>query len=83
MPLSGEYAPSPLDWLREQADTYMKSGVTEGNTAAGKAGHPATVGATGKLLRKTPADARRARRPVRRDRRPSLGSAEKGLVPTS
>lgn len=50
MPLSGEYAPSPLDWSREQADTYMKSGGTEGTQLQGK---PVILLTTGKL-RKTP-----------------------------
>lgn len=54
MPLSGEYAPSPLDWSREQADTYMKSGGTEGTQLQGK---PVilltTVGAKTGKLRKT------------------------------
>lgn len=54
-PLSGEYAPSPLDWSREQADTYMKSGGTEGTQLQGK---PVilltTVGAKTGKLRKTP-----------------------------
>lgn len=51
----GEYAPSPLDWSREQADTYMKSGGTEGTQLQGK---PVilltTVGAKTGKLRKTP-----------------------------
>lgn len=55
MPLSGEYAPSPLDWSREQADTYMKFGGTEGTQLQGK---PVilltTVGAKTGKLRKTP-----------------------------
>ncbi|CKO67149.1 F420H(2)-dependent quinone reductase [Mycobacterium tuberculosis] len=55
MPLSGEYAPSPLDGSREQADTYMKSGGTEGTQLQGK---PVilltTVGAKTGKLRKTP-----------------------------
>lgn len=55
MPLSGEYAPSPLDWSREQADTYMKSGGIEGTQLQGK---PVilltTVGAKTGKLRKTP-----------------------------
>ncbi len=46
--------PSPLDWSREQADTYMKSGGNEGTQLQGK-GHPATtVGAKTGKLRKTP-----------------------------
>ena len=55
MPLSGEYAPSPVDWSREQADKYMESGGTDGTELQGK---PVilltTVGAKTGKLRKTP-----------------------------
>jgi deazaflavin-dependent oxidoreductase (nitroreductase family) len=55
MPLSGEYAPSPWDWSREQADTYAASGGTE---AADMQGKPiillTSVGAKTGKLRKTP-----------------------------
>ena len=55
MPLSGEYAPSPLDWSREQADKYAESG---GQEAADMKGKPiillTTVGAKTGKLRKTP-----------------------------
>ncbi|WP_373138545.1 nitroreductase family deazaflavin-dependent oxidoreductase [Mycobacterium marinum] len=55
MPLEGEYAPSPLDWSREQADRYLESGGTEGTQLQGK---PVvlltTVGAKSGKLRKTP-----------------------------
>jgi F420H(2)-dependent quinone reductase len=55
MPLSGEYAPSPWDWSREQADKYSESGGTE---AADMKGKPiillTTVGAKTGKLRKTP-----------------------------
>ncbi len=55
MPLSGEYAPSPVDWSREQADKYIESGGTEGTYLQGK---PVilltTVGAKTGKLRKTP-----------------------------
>jgi F420H(2)-dependent quinone reductase len=55
MPLSGEYAPSPVDWAREQADKYIESGGTEGTDLQGK---PVvlltTVGAKTGKLRKTP-----------------------------
>ncbi|WP_040834549.1 nitroreductase family deazaflavin-dependent oxidoreductase [Nocardia brevicatena] len=55
MPLSGEYAPSPSDWAREQAEKYEISGGTEGTTLQGM---PVVVlttkgNRTGKL-RKTP-----------------------------
>ena len=55
MPLSGEYAPSPLDWSRENAEKYMESGGTEGIEMKGK---PVvlltTVGAKTGKLRKIP-----------------------------
>ena len=55
MPLSGEYAPSPVDWSREQADKYMESGGTDGTDLNGM---PVilltTVGAKTGKLRKTP-----------------------------
>jgi F420H(2)-dependent quinone reductase len=55
MPLSGEYAPSPLDWSREQAEKFAKSGGTEGTELKGM---PVilltTVGAKTGKLRKTP-----------------------------
>jgi deazaflavin-dependent oxidoreductase (nitroreductase family) len=55
MPLSGEYAPSPSDWAREQADKIADSGGAEGNEMQGK---PVilltTIGAKTGKLRKTP-----------------------------
>ena len=55
MPLSGEYAPSPWDWAREQADAYAASGGTQ---AADMKGKPIvllmTLGAKTGKLRKTP-----------------------------
>jgi deazaflavin-dependent oxidoreductase (nitroreductase family) len=55
MPLEGEYAPSPVDWSREQADKYIESGGTDGTELQGK---PVvlltTVGAKTGKLRKTP-----------------------------
>ncbi|MFD3747503.1 nitroreductase family deazaflavin-dependent oxidoreductase [Nocardia sp. NPDC058633] len=55
MPLTGEYAPSTSDWAREQAETYEKSGGTEGASLQGK---PVilltTKGAKTGKLRKTP-----------------------------
>src|ERR1700747_1542297 len=55
MPLEREYAPSPLDWSREQADKYAESGGTE---AAEMQGKPiillTTIGAKTGKLRKTP-----------------------------
>ena len=32
MPLTGDYEPSPSDWVREQVDQYERSGGREGNT---------------------------------------------------
>jgi F420H(2)-dependent quinone reductase len=55
MPLSGEYAPSTLDWSRENAEQYMASGGTEGTELNGR---PVilltTVGAKTGKIRKTP-----------------------------
>src|SRR6201987_5978874 len=55
MPLEGEYAPSPWDWSREQAEKYAESG---GTAAADMKGKPIillpTVGAKTGKLRKTP-----------------------------
>lgn len=55
MPLTGEYAPSPSDWARRQAELYESSGGTQGTTLQGR---PVivltTVGATTGKLRKTP-----------------------------
>lgn len=55
MPLTGEYAPSPTDWAREQAEKYENSGGTQATTLRGM---PVVVltsrgNKTGKL-RKTP-----------------------------
>lgn len=55
MPLSGEYAPSPVDYAREQADKYIASGGVDGTELEGK---PVvlvtTIGAKTGKLRKTP-----------------------------
>jgi F420H(2)-dependent quinone reductase len=55
MPLTGEYAPSPSDWAREQAEKFEASGGTE---AADLQGRPiillTSVGARSGKLRKTP-----------------------------
>ncbi|MGV9803387.1 nitroreductase family deazaflavin-dependent oxidoreductase [Mycobacterium sp. NPDC003449] len=55
MPLTGEYEPSPFDMARENAETYMASGGTEGTEMNGR---PVilltTVGAKTGKLRKTP-----------------------------
>jgi F420H(2)-dependent quinone reductase len=55
MPLSGEYEPSTSDWARENAETYMESGGTEGTELQGK---PVilltTIGAKSGKVRKTP-----------------------------
>ena len=55
MPLEGEYAPSPWDWSREQAEKYAES---DGADAADMKGKPiillTTVGAKTGKIRKTP-----------------------------
>ncbi len=32
MPVTGEYEPSPADWVRDQVETYESSGGEQGNT---------------------------------------------------
>ncbi len=55
MPLTGEYAPSPSDWAREQVELFEQSGGTEGNTLQGAPIIVLTsVGARSGKLRKTP-----------------------------
>src|SRR5919107_417039 len=55
MPLSGDYEPSPWDWVRNDADKIIESGSTEGAEMKGKAVVLlTTVGAKTGKLRKTP-----------------------------
>ena len=55
MPLTGEYAPSPSDWAREQAEAYEASGGKMDGDLRGMAIIVLTsVGAKTGLLRKTP-----------------------------
>lgn len=55
MPITGEYAPSPSDWARQQAELYERSGGTEGTTLRDM---PVvvltTLGARSGKVRKTP-----------------------------
>ena len=55
MPLTGEYAPSPSDWARKQADKIEESGGTAGTSLQG---HPVvlltSVGSRTGMLRRTP-----------------------------
>jgi F420H(2)-dependent quinone reductase len=55
MPLNGEYEPSPSQFVRDQVETYERTGGAEGNTMMGK---PViiltTAGAKSGKLRKTP-----------------------------
>ena len=55
MPLSGDYEPSPWDWVREHADKIMESGSTDGSDMKGK---PlillTTIGAKTGKIRRTP-----------------------------
>jgi F420H(2)-dependent quinone reductase len=57
MPLDGEYAPSPSDWVRDQVDQYERSGGTDGLTLR-DTGLPVVVvvnrGAKSGKVRKTP-----------------------------
>ncbi|GAB1693239.1 nitroreductase family deazaflavin-dependent oxidoreductase [Krasilnikovia sp. M28-CT-15] len=55
MPLTGEYEPSPLDWSRQQAESYEATGGAEAGTIAGLPIVLLTsVGAKTGKLRKTP-----------------------------
>lgn len=55
MPLTGEYEPSPSEWVRSHVDKYETSGGTEGTTMRG---FPVVIlttrGATSGKLRKVP-----------------------------
>jgi deazaflavin-dependent oxidoreductase (nitroreductase family) len=55
MPLTGEYEPSPSQWVRDQTELYESSGGTDGTTLRGM---PVivltTVGAKTGKLRKSP-----------------------------
>lgn len=57
MPLDGEYEPSPVQWVREQVETYESSGGERGNTLR-DSGMPVVIltnrGATSGKIRKTP-----------------------------
>lgn len=57
MPLTGEYEPSPAQWVREQVEAYEASGGTRANTLR-DTGLPVvivtSVGAKSGKLRKTP-----------------------------
>ncbi|SNT64090.1 deazaflavin-dependent oxidoreductase, nitroreductase family [Asanoa hainanensis] len=55
MPLSGEYAPSPSDWSRTQAELFESTQGAEGNTLRGRPIILLTsVGAKTGKIRKTP-----------------------------
>ncbi len=55
MTLSGQYAPSPSQWVREQVDEYESSGGTSGTTMRGMPVVIVTTkGAKSGKLRKTP-----------------------------
>jgi F420H(2)-dependent quinone reductase len=57
MPLSGEYEPSPTEWVRNQVERYESTSGREANTLM-KTGMPViiltTVGSRSGKLRKTP-----------------------------
>lgn len=55
MPLSGEYEPSPTQWVRDQVEKYESSGGTEGTTLRGMPVIVLTTrGANSGKIRKTP-----------------------------
>jgi F420H(2)-dependent quinone reductase len=55
MPVDGDYEPSPADWVRQQVETYERSGGAEGATLRGL---PVVIltsrGARSGKVRKTP-----------------------------
>lgn len=57
MPLEGEYAPSPAQWVRDQVEVYERSGGAEANTLL-DTGLPVIIvttrGNKSGVLRKTP-----------------------------
>jgi F420H(2)-dependent quinone reductase len=57
MTTDGEYAPSPSEWVRDQVETYERSGGSEGNTLR-DTGLPVVIvttrGVTSGAVRKTP-----------------------------
>ena len=55
MPLSGDYEPSPWDWVRNDADKIIETGTTEGTQMKGKPVILLTTrGAKSGKIRKTP-----------------------------
>jgi deazaflavin-dependent oxidoreductase (nitroreductase family) len=55
VPLVGEYAPSPTDWAREQAELFERTQGAEGNTMRGRPIILLTsLGARSGKIRKTP-----------------------------
>ena len=55
MPLTGEYAPSPSDWARKQAELFESTAGAEGNTLRGRPIILLTsLGARSGKIRKTP-----------------------------
>ncbi|MFE9382555.1 nitroreductase family deazaflavin-dependent oxidoreductase [Streptomyces sp. NPDC007025] len=55
MPVEGEYAPSPEQWVRDQVDRYERSGGREGTTMRGMPVIVLTTrGAKSGKVRKTP-----------------------------
>ena len=55
MPLTGEYAPSPSDWARQQVELFERTAGAEGNTLRGRPIIVLTsVGSRSGKIRKTP-----------------------------
>jgi deazaflavin-dependent oxidoreductase (nitroreductase family) len=56
-PIEGEYEPNPMQWVRDQVETYERTGGREGNTLA-DTGFPViiltTIGNKSGKVRKTP-----------------------------
>lgn len=55
MPITGEYAPSPSDWVRDQVETIMETGTTESVDIQGRPVVLMTMlGASSGKVRKVP-----------------------------
>src|SRR3974377_1213693 len=55
MPVTGDYQPSPWEWVRDQVDLYERSGGAEGTTLQGQPVIvPPPPGAKTGKVRKTP-----------------------------
>ena len=81
MPLTGEYEPSTSKWARDQAERFEATDGAEANTLPGQADHRADLGRREEReAAQDRADARGARRPLRRRRVEGRRARAPGLV---